>query len=109
MSEARVAAEVNPSQENNTQLQQAKPTSQAQDTSMPKRLERKNSLLNFEKDGRKFWKLTKQLSDEETPEKRSPWKKTVSYWLGNKLLTNLLKTMQMRARFSSVLQSREKQ
>ena len=39
--------------------------SQAQDTRMPKRLERKIASLNFEKDGRKFWKLTKQLSDEE--------------------------------------------
>ena len=32
---------------------------------MPNRLKRKTASLNFEKDGRKLWKLTKQLNDEE--------------------------------------------
>ena len=66
LSEARTAAEVNPSQENNTKLQTSESQiSQAQDTGKPKRLERKTASLNFERDGRKLRKLTKQLSDEE--------------------------------------------
>ena len=50
LSEARAAADVNPSQENNAALQQAK----------AKFLRHK-----VEKDDRKLWKVTQQLSDEE--------------------------------------------
>ena len=68
LSEARTAAEANPSQENNTKLQQAKAKflrHKIQECRRGWREEKKNpASLNFEKDGRKLWNLTKQLSDE---------------------------------------------
>ena len=66
LSEARAAAEVNPSQENNTKLQQAKAKFLRHKIQACRRGWReKTASLNFEKDGRKLWKLTKQLNDEE--------------------------------------------
>ena len=66
LSGARAAAEANPSQENNTKLQQAKAKFLRHNIQECQRGWReKTASLNFEKDGRKLWKLTKQLSDEE--------------------------------------------
>ena len=66
LSEARAAAEVNPSQENNTELQQAKAKFLRHKIQAYRRGWReKTASLNFEKDGQKLWKLTKQLSDKE--------------------------------------------
>ena len=66
MSEAGAAAEANPSQESNTKLQQAKAKFLRHKIRACRRGWReKTASLNFEKDGRKLWKLTKQLRDEE--------------------------------------------
>ena len=66
LSEARAAAEVNPSQENNTKLQQAKAKFLRHKIRACRRGWReKTASLNFEKDDQKLWKITKQLSDED--------------------------------------------
>ena len=66
LSEARAVAEANPSQENNTKLQEAKAKFLRHKIQECRRGWReKTASLNFEKDGQKLWKLTKQLSDEE--------------------------------------------
>ena len=65
LSEATAAAEVNFSQEN-TELQQAKAKFLRHKIQSCRRGWRgKTASLNFQKDGRKLRKLTKQLSDEE--------------------------------------------
>ena len=66
LSEARAAAEASPSQENSTKLRKAKARFLRHKIQACRRGWReKTASLNFEKDGRKLWKLTKQLSDEE--------------------------------------------
>ena len=67
LSEARREAERNPSQENNIELQRAKAkflkfSLQARRKSWRE----KTSSLNFEKDSRKLWNLTKRLNDESS-------------------------------------------
>ena len=65
LSEAKAAAEVNPSQENNTKLQQAKARFLRQKIQECWRGWReKTASRNLEKDGLKLWKLTKHLSDK---------------------------------------------
>ena len=67
LSEARRQAEVNPSQENNIRLQQVKAKFLKTKLHARRRSWRdKTSSLNFEKDGRKLWSLTKQLNDENS-------------------------------------------
>ena len=67
LSEARREAEVNPSQENNIRLQQAKAKFLKKKLHAIRRSWReKTSSLNFEKDGSKLWRLTKQLNEENS-------------------------------------------
>ena len=108
LSEARAAAEVKSSQKNNTKLQQAK-AKFLRHKIAAEAGEKKQPPWTLGKMAESFGNLQSSAVTKVTPEQRSPWKKTASYWLGNKLLMSLLKTMQMRARFPSVLQSREKQ
>ena len=67
LSEARKAAEDSPSAENNTKLQQAKARFLRYKLQASRRSWReKTASLNLEKDGRKLWRLTKQLNDEDS-------------------------------------------
>jgi len=66
LSEARKTAEDHPSIENNNKLQEAKARFLKHKLQASKRSWReKTASLNFEKDGRKLWRLTKQLNDED--------------------------------------------
>ena len=66
LTEARNRAEEQPSQENHEQLQKAKAQFQKSKLEATRRSWReKTAALNLEKDGRKLWRLTKQLNDEE--------------------------------------------
>ena len=65
MTEARREAETNPSEQNNIKLQASKATFLRHKLQAQRRSWRdKTSSLNMEKDGRKLWRLTKQLNDE---------------------------------------------
>ena len=67
LSEARRTAEDHPSAENNTKLQQAKAKFLRHKLQASRRSWReKTASLNLEKDGRKLWRLIKQLNDEDT-------------------------------------------
>lgn len=65
LSEARVEAESNPSQEANLSLQHAKAKFlRCKLEAQRKSWRRKTASLNLERDGRKLWRLTKQLNDD---------------------------------------------
>ncbi|KAK7101835.1 hypothetical protein V1264_020159 [Littorina saxatilis] len=67
LADARREAEVNPSQNNNIRLQEAKAKFLKKKLQARRRSwQEKTSSLNLEKDGRKLWRLTKQLNDENT-------------------------------------------
>ena len=84
-------------------------TSQAQDTGKPQKLEIQNSLSELWERWSKAVKTYKatlwwrQLQSKDHPGRKQP-----SYWLGSKLLTSLLTTIQMKAPSHSVLPSRKK-
>ena len=104
LTEARAAAEVNPSQENNTKLQEAKANFLRHKIQECQRGWReKTASLNFEKDGQKHWKLTKQLSDEENSRAKITLEENSKLLTGKQAADKLLKTMRMRARFPSAL------
>ena len=67
LNEARTKAEEQPSQENHERLQQAKAKFLRTKLEATRRSWReKTAALNMEKDGRKLWKITKQLNDEDS-------------------------------------------
>lgn len=66
VSEARVEAENNPSQEANHNLQHAKAKFLRHKLEAQRKSWRhKTASLNLERDGRKLWRLTKQLNDDQ--------------------------------------------
>ena len=82
LTEARKAAETNPSQENNTKLQHAKARFLRHKIQACRRSWReKTASLNLEKDCRKLWKITKQLNDEDNSRAR------ITLEEGSRLLT----------------------
>ena len=66
LSKARKTAEDHPSAENNNRLQEAKAKFLKHKLQASRRSWReKTASLNLERDGRKLWRLTKQLNDED--------------------------------------------